>query len=71
MATAWSEWRSEKPKQTVRPEQCLERLIAAEQADRQARRLRDQLHAARFPIHRDWLGIVWIDTPLSKNTLEQ
>jgi DNA replication protein DnaC len=71
MATAWSELRLEKPKQAYRPEQWMERLIAAEQADRQARRLRYQLQAARFPIHRDLIGIVWEETPLSKNILEQ
>jgi hypothetical protein len=50
MATARSELQAEKPKQTHRPESWMERLIHAEQTDR-------QLKAARFPIHRDLLGI--------------
>ena len=55
MAAAWDEWRTafsaqQKP---VMPEVWLDRLIAAEQADRQARSLNYQLKAARFPHHRD------------------
>jgi DNA replication protein DnaC len=71
MAAAWSELQSEKPKQTHYPEHWMERLIVAEQADRQARSLRYQLQAARFPIHRDLLGIDWKETPLSQTIMEQ
>jgi DNA replication protein DnaC len=71
MATAWSELQAEKPKQTHRPESWMERLLAAEQTDRQLRSLRYQLKAARFPIHRDLLGIDWTETPLSQVVVEQ
>lgn len=71
MATAWSELQSEKPKQAVRPEQWMQRLIAAEQTQRQVKSLCYQLHAARFPIHRDLLGIDWKETPLSQTVMEQ
>ena len=47
------------------------RLITAEQTDRQLKRLRSQLKAARFPIHRDLLGIDWAETPLSQAVVEQ
>jgi len=57
MATAWSELQAEKPKQAHRPENWMGSLIAAEQTDRQLKSLRYQLKAARFPIHRDLLGI--------------
>jgi hypothetical protein len=67
MAISWSELQAEKPKQSHRPEYWMERLIAAEQADRQARSLRYQLYAARFPIHRDLLAIDWAETPCPKN----
>jgi hypothetical protein len=56
MAAAWSEWLSEyghQQKPTM-PEVWVERLIAAEQAYRQARSLNSQLRVARFPIHRDF-----------------
>jgi DNA replication protein DnaC len=71
MATAWSELQAEKPKQTHHPESWMERLIDAEQTDRQLKSLRYQFKAARFPIHRDLLGIDWAETPLSQAVVEQ
>ena len=71
MATAWSELQAEKPKQTHRPEVWMERLLVAEQTDRQLKSLRYQLKAARFPIHRDLLGIDWGEIPLAHATVEQ
>lgn len=71
MATAWGELQAEKPKQTHRPEVWMERLITAEQTDRQLKSLRYQLKAAKFPIHRDLLGIDWTETPLSQAVIEQ
>ncbi len=70
MATAWGELQAEKPKQAHRPESWMERLISAEQTDRQLKSLKYQLKAARFPIHRDLLGIDWTETPLSKAVLD-
>ncbi len=71
MATAWSELQAEKPKPIHRPEIWLERMLAAEQTDRQLKSLRYQLKAARFPIHRDLLGIDWSETPLTQAVMEQ
>jgi DNA replication protein DnaC len=71
MAAAWSELQAEKPRQAHRPETWMERLIAAEQTDRQLKSLRYQLKSARFPIHRDLLGIDWAETPLSQAVVEQ
>ena len=71
MATAWSELQAEKPKQAHRPETWMERLLAAEKTDRKLKSLRHQLKAARFPIHRDLLGIDWAETPLSQVVVEQ
>ena len=53
MAAAWSELLAEGPRRPMQPEAWLDRLIAAELADRQVRSLRYQLKAARFPVHRD------------------
>lgn len=53
------------------PEVWLDRLIAAEQADRQARSLNYQLKAARFPIHRDLMSFEWNETPLQQARLDQ
>ncbi|MEQ1531355.1 MAG: IS21-like element helper ATPase IstB, partial [Methylococcales bacterium] len=55
----------------VMPEVWLDRLIAAEQADRQARSLNYQLKAARFPIHRDLMDFEWDETPLQQGRLDQ
>ena len=56
MATAWSELLAEGPRLPMQPEAWLDRLIDAEQTDRQVRSLRYQMKAARFPIHRDLTG---------------
>ena len=73
MAAAWSEWQAESAIQQkpVMPEVWLDRLIKAEQVDRQARSLSYQLKAARFPIHRDLMQFEWQETPLQRARIEQ
>ena len=73
MAAAWSEWQAEYALQQkpVMPEVWLDRLIEAEQVDRQARSLNYQLKAARFPMHRDLLSFEWQETPLPRARIEQ
>ena len=71
MATAWSELLAEGPRLPMQPEAWLDRLIDAEQTDRQVRSLRYQMKAARFPIHRDLTGIDWTATPLVQAQIEQ
>jgi len=56
---------------THRPETWMTRLIEAETTDRQLKSLRYQLKAARFPIHRDLLGIDWAETPLLESVVTQ
>lgn len=73
MAAAWQEWQTEYgfQQKPMMPEVWLDRLIAAEQADRQARSLNYQLKAARFPIHRDLMSFEWNETPLQQARLDQ
>ena len=72
MATAWREMQAEAPRnKTLSLEALLLRLLDAEQADRQARSLRYQLKAARFPIHRDLTGFDWSETPLDAARIQQ
>ena len=71
MAAAWGELQAESGKRPAAPEGWLDRLIEAEQADRQARSLRYQLGAARFPAHRDLLGFAWAESPLQQAHVEQ
>jgi hypothetical protein len=72
MATAWRELQAEAPRnKTLSLEALLLRLLDAEQADRQARSLRYQLKAARFPIHRDLTAFDWSETPLDGARIQQ
>jgi len=72
MAAAWSEWQAEyaRRQKPVMPEIWLDRLIEAEQVDRQARSLNYPLKAARFPGHRDLLSFDWQETPLQRARIE-
>ncbi|SFF25188.1 ATP-binding protein [Nitrosomonas sp. Nm166] len=73
MAAAWQEWQVEgnTRQKPVMPEIWLDRLIAAEQADRKTRSLNYQLHAAKFPHHRDLIHFDWAENPLTKGRIEQ
>jgi DNA replication protein DnaC len=71
MATALAEIRAETPRLTLTPDGCLNRLIDAELADRQARSLRYQLSAAKFPIHRDMVTFEWQESPLPQAQIQQ
>jgi DNA replication protein DnaC len=71
MATAWSELLAEGPRQPMQPEAWMDRLIEAELADRKVRSLRYQLKSARFPVHRDLIGIDWAETPLLQAQVQQ
>jgi DNA replication protein DnaC len=71
MATALAEIQAESSRSALTPEGYLQRLLDAEIADRQARSLHYQLHAAKFPIHRDMVGFVWQESPLSPARVQQ
>ena len=71
MATALAEIQAEASRHTLTPDSCLHRLIDAELADRQARSLRYQLSAAKFPIHRDMVGFEWQQSPVSQAQIQQ
>lgn len=69
MATAWGELMAETRGQALTGEVMLQRLLEAEQADRQARSLSYQMKAARFPHHRDLTGFDWTESPLCAERL--
>jgi hypothetical protein len=71
MATALAEIQAESPRISLTPDGYLHRLIDAEIIDRQARTLRYQLNAAKFPIHRDRVGFVWQESPLPQAQIQQ
>jgi len=69
MASAWAEYAAQAT--PLSAEALLRRLIDAELAERQARSLGYQLKAARFPIHRDFVGFDWAETPLPQSQIEK
>jgi len=71
MATALAEIQAEAPKLALTPDGYLHRLIDAETNYRQARSLRYQIQAAKFPIHRDLIGFVWQESPLPQAQIQQ
>ncbi len=72
MAEAWAEIQAEAHRQPpLSSERLLRRLLQAETTDRQARSLSYQLHAAKFPIHRDFVNFDWNETPLSQPHMAQ
>lgn len=71
MAAALSELGAERTRQPQAPELWLKRLIEAEVVDRQAKSLRYQLNAARFPIHRDLVSFDWCESGVKRAHIEQ
>jgi DNA replication protein DnaC len=71
MAQGLSELLAEQSHRPSLPEDWLKHLIQAEQTDRQARALRYQLKAARFPIHRDLASFDFAESPLSEPRIRQ
>ena len=71
MVSALAEIQAEAPRLALTPDGYLHRLIDAEIAYRQARSLRYQLSAAKFPIHRDLVGFVWQESPLAQAQIQQ
>lgn len=71
MAAELAEMGAERARKPESPEIWLKRLVDAESVDRQARSLRYQLHAAKFPIHRDMDSFQWQESPLPEQQLRQ
>jgi DNA replication protein DnaC len=49
----------------------IEHLLAAEAADRAMRSVSNQMHAARFPVHRDLAGFDFAISPVDRNLVDQ
>ena len=56
MATAWDEVASTDSLESQTSRWLIEHLLQAEHADRHARSINYQMHAAKFPVHRDLAG---------------
>lgn len=71
MAQAWQELQAQSSRQQMSISVWLERLLDAEQADRNAKRLKYQLSSARFPTHRELSTINWQETPVNQDRMQQ
>ena len=71
MATELSELHAERPRHPPAPEMWLQRLVQAEQVDRQTRSLKYQLRVAKFPMHRDFTGFDWPESALDEAQVRQ
>lgn len=71
MAAALAELNAERPRTPPSPEIWLQRLIQAEQVDRQTRSLKYQLRVAKFPMHRDFTAFDWKESRLEEAQVRQ
>jgi DNA replication protein DnaC len=71
MAAALAELNAERPRTPPSPEVWLQRLIQAEQVDRQTRSLKYQLRVAKFPMHRDFTAFDWKESRLVEAQIRQ
>ena len=49
----------------------IEHLIQVENTDRGLRSMQHQMHAARFPVHRDLAGFDFADSPVDRKLIDQ
>ena len=71
MATAWSELAERGAAETETARWLIEHLLQAEATDRTLRSVSHQMHAARFPIHRDLAGFDFTASPVDRKLIEQ
>jgi DNA replication protein DnaC len=72
MAAAWEDLQSNGSPTTLEASRWLiEHLLNAEQTDRAWRSIRYQLHAAKFPVHRDLAGFDFDASPVDQNLIRQ
>ena len=70
MAGAWADLMARAPSSTESSRWLIEHLLQAETTDRAMRSVSHQMHAAKFPVHRDLAGFDFessqVDQPLIK-----
>jgi DNA replication protein DnaC len=72
MAAAWDELQTNgSPSGLEAARWLIEHLLSAEQTDRALRSIRYQLHAAKFPVHRDLAGFDFQASPVDQNLIRQ
>jgi len=71
MAAAWAELLSQGAAELDASRWLVEHLLAAEVADRGVRSVNHQMHAAKFPVHRDLAGFDFDDSPVDRKLVDQ
>ncbi len=71
MAAAWAELLSQGAAELDASRWLLEHLLAAEATDRGVRSVNHQMHAAKFPAHRDLAGFDFDDSPVDRQLVHQ
>jgi DNA replication protein DnaC len=72
MASAWEELLANGSPSALEASRWLvEHLLSAEQTDRALRSIRYQLHAAKFPLHRDLAGFDFAASPVDQRLIRQ
>jgi DNA replication protein DnaC len=71
MAAAWAELLSQGEAQLDASRWLIEHLLAAEATDRGVRSVNHQMHAAKFPAHRDLAGFDFDDSPVDRKLVYQ
>ena len=71
MADAWAELLSQGTASTESSRWLIEHLLQAETTDRAMRSVSHQLHAAKFPMHRDLAGFDFAVSPVDQHLVKQ
>lgn len=71
MSGAWSELMAKDEPGVPIARHCLEHLLEAERTDRALRSIRYQMHAARFPVHRDLAGFDFAQSPVDRKLIQE
>lgn len=70
MASAWEEVSASRGSTTMQTSGWLiEHLLQAEHTDRHMRSIRNQMHAARFPVHRDLAGFNFVQSKVDERLI--
>ena len=71
MVAAWVDMVEQSNAELEAARWLLEHLIQAEMADRAMRSVSHQMHAARFPVHRDLAGFDFEASPVDRKLIHQ
>ena len=71
MVVAWAELVEQSSTELEAARWLLEHLMQAEMADRAMRSVNHQMHAARFPVHRDLAGFDFDASPVDRKLIHQ